>query len=140
VSERSEDDDIPPHVLAALRSVCLALPETDEEQAWVGIRWAIRRKNFAHVLVVDAGWPPAYAKAIGSPGPACVLTFRTPDPEQYRQGGPGGRFFWPGWFPDLAGTVLDGHTDWTEIAELVTESYCVLAPKRLGALVVPRDL
>jgi hypothetical protein len=27
--------------------------------------------------------------------------------------------------------VLDAGADWDEVAELVTESYCVLAPKRL---------
>jgi hypothetical protein len=31
--------------------------------------------------------------------------------------------------------VLDDHTDWEEVAELMTESYCVLAPKKLVALV-----
>lgn len=31
--------------------------------------------------------------------------------------------------------VLDGQTDWDVVAELMTESYCVLAPKKLVALV-----
>jgi hypothetical protein len=31
--------------------------------------------------------------------------------------------------------VLDGGIDWTEVAELLTESYRLLAPKRLAALV-----
>jgi hypothetical protein len=31
--------------------------------------------------------------------------------------------------------LLDATTDWTEVAELLTESYCVLAPKKLQALV-----
>jgi hypothetical protein len=31
--------------------------------------------------------------------------------------------------------VLDGETDWDEVQEIVTESYCVLAPKKLVALV-----
>ena len=50
-----------------------------------GVRWCIRKKNFAHVLVVDGGWPPAYARAVGAPGPLCALTFRTPEPELYRE-------------------------------------------------------
>jgi hypothetical protein len=33
------------------------------------------------------------------------------------------------------GVVLDGATDWTEIAELVTESYGLMAPQKLVALV-----
>jgi hypothetical protein len=36
--------------------------------------------------------------------------------------------------------VLDPDVDWSEVAELVTESYCALAPKRLVELVVrPTD-
>lgn len=31
--------------------------------------------------------------------------------------------------------LLSDETDWTEVAELVTESYCFLAPKKLLALV-----
>jgi hypothetical protein len=130
-----DDVEVAPEVLERLRSICLALPEVQEEAAWVGTRWCVRKKNFAHVLLVDAGWPPAYARAAGSDGPLCVLTFRTPEPEAYESG----RFFRPGWFPDLVGTALDGSTDWHEIGELLTESYCVLAPKKLVALVVGRD-
>jgi predicted DNA-binding protein (MmcQ/YjbR family) len=32
------------------------------------------------------------------------------------------------------GVLLSNHTDWEEIRELVTESYSVLAPKKLTAL------
>jgi hypothetical protein len=31
--------------------------------------------------------------------------------------------------------VLDDDTDWDEVDEVVTESYCVLAPKELAAAV-----
>jgi len=31
--------------------------------------------------------------------------------------------------------VLDEAVDWDEVAELLTDSYCVLAPKALAALV-----
>ena len=59
-------------VLASLRGVCTKLPEAYEEEAWVGTRWRIRKQTVAHVLMIDAGWPPAYAKAAGSAGPlAC---------------------------------------------------------------------
>ena len=33
--------------------------------------------------------------------------------------------------------VLDETTDWTEVRELLTESYCLMAPKKLAALVAP---
>jgi hypothetical protein len=31
--------------------------------------------------------------------------------------------------------ILDEATDWVEVAELLTESYCLLAPKKLTAQV-----
>ena len=74
VTERSE---VPADVVDQLRSVCLGLPEAYEEQAWVGTRWRVRQRTFAHVLVLDRGWPPAYARATGIDGPACVLTFES---------------------------------------------------------------
>jgi hypothetical protein len=32
--------------------------------------------------------------------------------------------------------VLDDHVDWAEALELLTESHCLLAPKKLAGLVV----
>ena len=73
--------DVPPEILERLRSVCLGLPETHEEQAWVGVRRRIRTRTFAHVLTVDEGRPPAYARAAGPDGPITVMTFRSAGPE-----------------------------------------------------------
>ena len=56
-------------------------PMPTQEDAWVGTRWRVRRKTFAHVLAVDDGWPPAYARAAGSDGPMLALTFRSSGPE-----------------------------------------------------------
>ena len=67
---------VPNAILARLRKACLALPEAHEEQAWVGTRWRIRKETFAHVLMIAEGWPPVYARAAGTDGPVCVLTFR----------------------------------------------------------------
>ena len=44
-------------------------------------------------------------------------------------------FFRPVWWPNIVGLVLDADTDWDEVAALLTKSYCVLAPKKLAALV-----
>jgi hypothetical protein len=131
----SERPDVAPAILAALREVCLALPEAYEEEAWVGTRWSVRKKTFAHVLVVDDGWPPAYALAVNNDGPLTVMTFRAPLPEREALGHIGRPFFLPVWFDDIVGMVIDGDVDWDEVAELVTESYCVLAPKKLVDLV-----
>ena len=131
----AEHTEVAPEIVGKLRSVCLGLPEAHEEQAWVGTRWRIRTKTFAHVLVVDAGWPPAYARAAGSDGPITVMTFRSSGPELDAVGRAGHPFFRPVWFPDIVGVVLDADVDWDEVAELLTESYCTLAPKKLAALV-----
>jgi len=66
----------PREILARLRLVCMELPEAVEESAWEGIRWCVRGKNFAQVLMIADGRPEAYARAAGTDGPACVLTFR----------------------------------------------------------------
>ena len=43
-------------------------------------------------------------------------------------------FFRLGWGRDAMGMVLDEETDWSEVAEVVRDSYCVMAPKRLQVL------
>jgi hypothetical protein len=130
-----EHDAPDPGVLHELRAICNGLPDVREEQAWVGIRWTVRSKNFAHVVMVADGWPPAYAAAVGSHGPVTVLTFRAPPDELAALSNAGPPFFKPVWFDDIVGVVIDHSTDWQEVAELVTESYCRLAPKRLAAQV-----
>ena len=130
----AEHAHVAPEIIDRLRAICLEFPEAHEEQAWVGTRWTIRRKNFAHVLAIDAGWPPAYARAAGSDGPVTVLTFRS----SARLTAPGFSrlpFFKPVWWPDIAGLVIDARTDWDEVGDFVAASYCLLAPKRLASQV-----
>lgn len=124
-------EEIPPDVHERVRARCIWLPESYEESAWTGIRWCVRKKTFAHVVHVEDGWPPAYARAMGSDGPADVLTFRSAGPELAALTDIGRPYFRPPWFPDIVGMFLDVSTDWDEVADLVTESYCLLAPKKL---------
>jgi hypothetical protein len=131
----TEHTEVPLEIVAKLRSVCLGLPEAYGEPAWVGTRWRIRKQTFAHVLMVESGWPPAYARAAGSDGPITVLTFRSSGPELDALSRASHPFFKPVWFPDIVGMVLDADVDRREVAELLTESYCVLAPKKLVELV-----
>jgi hypothetical protein len=127
--------DVPPETLAKLRLACLDLPEAREEKAWVGTRWMIGQKNFAHVLMINDGWPPAYAQASGSNGPACVLTFRAPIAKLAAPRFKRAPFFRPVWFPNIAGLFIDARTDWDDVTLLVIDSYRTLAPKKLAALV-----
>ena len=47
----------------------------------------------------------------------------------------GAPFFMFGWGRNAIGMVIDDDTVWDEVAELVNESFCVLAPKKLVARV-----
>lgn len=121
------------HVVERLRAVCARLPEAYEEQAWVGTRWRVRNHTFAHVVTIDAGWPPAYAKAAGSDGPITVMTFQSSGQELDALSRLGHPFFRPVWRPGIVGMIVDADSDWDEIAEVVVDSYCLLAPKKLVA-------
>jgi len=101
----------------------------------VGTRWRVRKRTFAHVLTVEAGWPPAYALAAGTDGPVAVLTLRAPEPEVDALASSGHPYFRPRWGPDVLGVVLGPDADWAELAELVVESYCEMAPGKLVAMV-----
>ena len=128
MAERAE---VPAAIVDRLRAVCLGLPEAHEERAWVGTRWRIRTRTFAHVLRIADGRPPAYVRASGSEGPLVVLTFRSAGEELGALVSAGAPFFKPEWWDDIVGMVIDADTDWDEVSELVTESYCLLAPAKL---------
>jgi YjbR len=112
------------------RDVCLALPDAYEEEAWVGTRWMVRRRTFAHLLEIVDGWPPSFATAAGTTGPATVLTFRSAGTElDAILAGPAS--FGPLWNRGDVGIRLDHHDDWAELAELLVDSYRLRAPKTL---------
>ena len=126
-------DDLSPEVLDRVRSVCLALPETHEETAWTGLRWRIRTRTIAHLLVVADGRPQSHARALGHDGPATVLTFRTPPSEVDAFASMGDPYFYGGWGRDVVGIVITDGTDWDEVEELLIESFRVMAPKTIVA-------
>lgn len=125
--------DVDPAVVARLGELCGALPEVVEETAWVGARWRIRGRTFAHVLPIVDGRPAGYATAAGIEGPAVVLTFRITAEERELFTRLGPPYWAVRWGRDVGGLILGKSPDWAEIAELVTESYRLLAPKRLAA-------
>lgn len=117
-----------PHVPQALfeevERICLALPEiTVRSDKWAHA-FEIRRRTFAFLLAPE--------DPEGVPRPMLVLRA---DPLERRallaQGHP---FFGTNSGGDRVGVVLDDETDWTEVTELVTESYRMLAPKKLVKL------
>lgn len=120
----SDYSDPPDEVIALVRSACEHLPEIREEKAWAGTRWMVRQRNFAHVLGVDRDDRSFVA-----------LTFRSQGPELEVLERMGHPFFRVGWGRGVMGMILDDDTDWDEVSELLTESFCMLAPKKLSALV-----
>ena len=120
---------IPPHILIYLRKLCMALPDAYEETAWAGTRWCIRKRNFAHVIMIKDGHPPNYAKAANTNGPECVLTFRS-DLAEYDaaifQGEP---YFKPVWFRNIAGMKLHQDSNWNAVKDHIEASYRLLATK-----------
>lgn len=124
-AERVYVDDVPDDVIERLRAICAELPDAYEEPAWVGVRWRVRKKTFAHVLAIDEAGADRRV----------VLTFRAEGDELdvLRRAGPPFRFL--GWGRNALGVDIDDRTDWEELRELITDSFCVMAPKKLVALV-----
>jgi hypothetical protein len=131
--------DVPDEFLDPLRELCLALPDAYEEMAWAGVRWCVRKKNFAHVVTIENGYPQAYAAVAGA-GPTTILTFRASADELGSLMAAGPPFFKPPWFDNIIGLHLDERTDWGEVGELIIESYCTLAPAKLSKLVARPEL
>lgn len=127
--------DVPAKVVARLRKICLALPDAYEEEAWTGFRWMVRRKTFAHVLTVEAHQRAAHTRVSGAEGPTTMVTFRSRGEELEMLRNSGHPFFYAGWGRDVVGMLLDDQTDWDEVGELMTESFCVMAPKKLVTLI-----
>jgi hypothetical protein len=129
----SDPGDVPPEILDRLSRICLALPETYEEDAWVGVRWRVRKATIAHVLTVDPRRHPTHARAAGTTTSLVVMTFRAPDDEvgAFANGGPA--YYRADWGRNVVGLRFTGETDWAEVRELLTESYRIQAPKMLAA-------
>lgn len=138
----SEPGDVPPQILDRLRPICEALPEAYEEPAWIGIRWRIRARTVAHVYMPDVDRFPVYAEHTINGEPPTVMTFRVPVEDLLGLTASGFPFFRAPWGHNVAAVILGDHTDWTEIAELLTDSYCEMAPKflasRLAAMPPPQ--
>jgi len=121
-------------VVARLGKTALALPEAYEEDAWTGVRWRIRAKTFAHVMVAQAGFESSFRDITGVADTTTILTFHASGDELLALTHSGLPFYKPPWSPTIVGMVIDERTDWGEVADLVTESYRVCAPQKLARL------
>ena len=106
-----------------MRAVCAALADAREHEAWTGTSWRRGDVTFAHVVEITDGWPPAYARAFETDGPVTVVTFQAAPDEYEALRAAGHPFHHPPWRPGIVGVVVHGATDWTEVGELVVDSY-----------------
>jgi YjbR len=123
--------EVPEDIAERICALCLALPETtvrvdlslsparSDAQSF-----EIRRRSFCLLV--------ARADSAGQPVPLLVL--RAGPEEREALLSTGHPFFAPRAGNDRIAVLLTGETDWTEIRELVTESYRRLAPRKLSAL------
>jgi len=116
--------------LEALRRLALSLPETTERPSHGEPTWFVRDKK-TFVMYANHHHDNRLAFWCAAPDGA-QETRVAADPE---------RFFVPpyvgyrGWL----GVYLDVPVDWDEIADIVTEAYRVVAPKKLLAELDARD-
>jgi len=122
---------VPEDIVERVRAMCLALPEVEVRVDYSLTRtrstaqsFDIPRRSFC-LLVAREG-------ATGEPVPLLVL--RADPDEREALLSIGRPFFAPRVGRGRIGVLLTDDTDWEEIRELVTESYRVVAPKKLSAL------
>ncbi|SDK48696.1 MmcQ/YjbR family DNA-binding protein [Streptomyces indicus] len=132
----SSPGDVPPEILNRLRPICGQLPEAYEEPAWIGLRWRIRTRTFAHVYAPDPDRHPAYAPYATADRELTVVSFRVPADDLLGLTVAGFPFLRAGWGQNVAAAILGDHTDWQELTELLTDSYLQLAPKFLASRVL----
>jgi hypothetical protein len=85
-------------------------------------------------MVAQEGYESAFRDITGIAEPTTVLTFRSSGDELLALVHTGLPFYRPPWSPTIVGMVLHEATDWTEVAELITESYRFCAPQKLVRL------
>jgi hypothetical protein len=110
--------NVPDAWVERLDSIMARFPETTREPAWVGMRWRVRQSTVAHLF--------------GGEDQLFRITFRADPAEVLAFEHLGLPYFKAGWGGNVVGLLLDERTDWDELAELVTDSYCLQAPPRLA--------
>jgi hypothetical protein len=123
--------EIPEEIFERVSTLCRALPEVTVRSDASRIRtrstahsFDIPRRSFCLLVATES--------PTGNPVPLLVL--RAEFDERDALLAIGHPFFAPRAGPGRIGVLLTKNTDWEEIRELLTESYRILAPKKLIAL------
>ena len=112
--------------LVRLTEICLALPETTRQSMGSHAGFQVRKKTFAYFLDNHHG-----------DGIVAVTCKTALGENAERAAADPARFYLPAYLAPKGWVALRldvGTIDWDEVAELVTESYRLIAPKRLAAL------
>ena len=112
---------VPEEWVRRIDAVLGALPRCEQEAAWTGTRWRVGGATVAHVF--------------GGEDQVFRITFRGEPDEVAAFEHLGEPYFRSGWGGNVIGMVLDEGTDWQELGELLTDSYCLQAPQTLAAQV-----
>jgi predicted DNA-binding protein (MmcQ/YjbR family) len=118
--------------LARLAEICLALPETTRGAMGQHAKFLVRTKTFAYYLNDHHGDGIIALSCKAAPGINAMLTSSDP-----------ARFYLPAYLAPNGWMALRldrGDIDWDEVTAFITDSYRLIAPKRLAALVsLPTD-
>lgn len=114
---KKQRPEVPREMVDRLREAVADLPFCNEEDAWVGVRWRVGNATVAHVF----GGEDGLFRIIFRGEPGEVMAFQ-------HLGAP---YFKTDWGRDVIGMILDDDTDWKELSELITDSYCLMAPAHL---------
>lgn len=106
--------DVPAEFVERIDAVLRAWQGVRREAAWVGTRWKVRDATVAHVFGGEDG--------------LFRLTFRGEPDEVAAFGHMGPPYFTVSWGSNVIGLLLDEHSDWDEVAELLQDSYRIQAP------------
>src|SRR5262245_53967287 len=120
-SDAVEVPEVADDVFARVRAICEALPEAEVDSDRWAHKFTVSRRVFAYLFAIDNPQGDQVTMLVGRADPQ----------ERAALLGAGHPYFAPNSGTDRVGIVLDDATDWTEIAELVTDSYELNAPKRL---------
>ncbi|MGZ5400563.1 MAG: MmcQ/YjbR family DNA-binding protein [Nocardioides sp.] len=121
MARRPERPLVPAQMVQRIGAVMARFPRAVEEGAWVGTRWRVGQATIAHVF--------------GGEDQLFRITFRAEPEEVMAFEHLGAPYFRGSWGGNVVGMLLDDDTDWDELAELLTDSYCLQAPRHLAAQV-----
>ena len=113
--------------LTRLSKICLALPDTTREICGRHASFQVRKKTYVWFLDDHQGDGIVSVCAKVLPGDNAALVAAHP-----------ARFYPPAYMASRGWVALRLDTrsiDWEEVAELVRTSYCLIAPRKLVALV-----